>query len=271
MATLLDARGNEFQGHLDQIGGGTFTDARVAGATISATNGELVMDIHGKAVAVFEIRSAANSATYVFEGTVDGTNYFTLPARPLPGSTVTGAAISEGLVVAVSPTAAIAAAFAVSATGYRRIRCRSSITNSGSAVVTGRATQADYAIIAQPQPSIFNVTLAPALATGGTITLPAAAGMFHYVTGMDFTIAGSGALQTVGAAVFITTTNLPGNPAWGIDVPATAAGASRFASLVKQWANPLKSSVANTNTTFVFPVPGNQSTLRANVQYYLGA
>lgn len=271
MAQIFDARNNEFQGQLDQIGNGSITDARASGATLSALNAEVFMDLNGKAVAVFEIRAAANSATYVFEGTLDGSNYYALPVRPLPGSTLTAGPVGEGMIVSLAVAAAASVAVAVSATGYRRVRCRVSVYGSGSAVVTGRATLADYAIIAQPQPSIFNVSLAPALATGGTITLPAVAGMFHYVVAMDFTIAGSGALQTVGAAVFITTSNLPGTPAWALDVPATAAGASRWLAFEKSWPNPLKSSVANTNTVFTFPVPGNQSTLRANVSYYLGA
>ncbi len=278
MAQIFDARGNEFQGTLDQIGGGTFTDARVASATIAATNGELVMDIHGKAVATFEIRAVANNATYVFEGSIDGTNYFALPARPLPGSTIGGVAISEGLIVAQAVTAAAAAAYAVSATGYRRVRCRSSLTSSGSAVVTGRATSADYAIIAQPQPALLSVSLAPAANTGGTITLPAVAGMHHYITNFQLTLAMNPATaQTGGAPVFVTTTNLPGTPAWAVPICGNAAastGGLSAAGLVLadvSWANPLKSSVVNTNTTFVLPAPGAACTLRANVQYYLGA
>lgn len=278
MAILFDARGNEFQGQLDQIGGGTFTDARVASATLGALNAELVMDINGKAVATFDIRAAANSATYVFEGSIDGTNYFTLPARPLPGALITGAAIGEAIVVAQVVGTTAAAAYAVSATGYRRVRCRVSAYTSGSAVVTGRATISDYAIIAQPQPSLLNQSVAPAANTGGTITLPAVAGMFHYITNFQCSLAMNPATaQTGGAPVFVTTTNLPNTPAWPVPICGNAAastGGLSAAGLViadVTWANPLRSSVANTNTTFVIPAPGAACTVRANVQYYLGA
>lgn len=278
MAQLFDARGNEFQGQLDQIGGGTFTDARVAGATLGALNADLVMDLHGKAVAVFEIRAAANSATYVFEGSVDGSNYYPLPARPLPGSLITGAAIGEAILVSQVVGTTAAAAYAVSATGYRRVRCRVSAFTSGSAVVTGRATIADYAITAQPQPSLLNVSIAPAANTGGTITLPLVAGMFHYITNFQCTLAMNPATAQTGAApVFITTTNLPATPAWAVPVcgnGAASVGGLSAAGLVvaaESWANPLRSSVAGTNTTFVIPAPGAACTVRANVQYYLGA
>jgi hypothetical protein len=278
MAQILDARGNEFQGAVDQVGTGSITDGRTAGATLNAVNSEVAMDIYGKAVAVFEIRAAANVATYVFEASVDGTNFYPVPVRPMPGSTIGGAAISEGLIVSQTLAAAAAAAYAVSATGYRRVRCRVSAFTSGSAVVTGRATIADYAIIAQPQPSIFNVSQAPAANTGGTITLPAVPGMFHYVTAFQCTLAMNPATAQTGAApVFVTTTNLPATPAWAVPIAGNAAastgglGAAFVTIASEQWNNPLKSSAANTNTTFVLPAPGAACTIRGNVQYYLGA
>lgn len=279
MAQILDARGNEFLGSLDQIGGGTVTDARTASATLGALNAELVMDINGKAVAVFEIRATANSATYVFEGSVDGTNYYTLPARPLPGSQLpTGTALSEAIVISQVVATTAVATYAISATGYRRVRCRVSAFTSGSAVVTGRATAADYAIIAQPQPALLNQSIAPAANTGGTITLPGVTGMFHYITNFQCTLAMNPATaQTGGAPVFITTTNLPNTPAWAVPIcgnGAASTGGLSAAGLVvasESWANPLKSSAAGTSTTFVLPAPGAACTLRANVQYYLGA
>jgi hypothetical protein len=271
MATLFDARGNEFQGHLDQIGGGTFTDARVASGTLGALNAEVVMDIHGKAVATFDIRAAANSATYVFEGSIDGTNYFTLPARPLPGALITGAAIGEALIVAQVVGTTAAAAYAVSATGYRRVRCRVSAYTSGSAVVTGRATQADYAIIAQPQPAILVQALsaAGAVNAGGTLTLTGVAGMFHYLTSLNLTFAGNGTVVAAGAAITITSTNLPNTPSWCVPSNNTPAGSTYQINQI--WPAPLRSSVAGTNTTIVIPAPGAQTIARGHVSYYLGA
>ncbi len=273
----VDARLNEYKGSLDIIGGETFTDPRVASGTLGALNADLVMDLHGKAVATFEIRTAANSATYVFEGSLDGNNYYPLPARPMPGSVVTGVALTEGLIVLQVVTTTAAAMYAVSCTGYRRIRCRVSAFVSGSAVVSGRATEADYAIIAQPQPALLNVSLAPAVNTGGTITLPSVAGMFHYVTAYQCTIAMNPAtVQAGGVALFITTTNLPGTPAWVVPIAGNAAAsvgglAAATAMLANHsWPNPLRSSVAGTNTTFVHPAPGAAMVLRANVQYYIG-
>lgn len=270
MTQFLDARGNEFQGQLDQIGGGSVTDARVAGATLSALNGEVAMDLNGKTVAVFEIRAGANSATYVFEASVDGTNYYAVPARPLAGSTIGGAAISEGMIVSQVVTAAAAAAYAISATGYRRVRCRVSSFTSGSAVVTGRATISDYAIIAQPQPSLLHVTAVGTSGAGVTATLPAVAGMFHYITSVQLQRICTVAVAAGAAPLVATTTNLPGSPAWQVANNIDAVGNVAWV-IDYQYGNPLKSSVANTNTTFVMPAPQAGNFQRWNVSYYLGA
>lgn len=268
MTQILDTRGNEFQGQLDQIGGGSITDARVAGATLAALNGEVAMDLNGKTVAVFEIRAGANSATYVFEASVDGTNYYAVPARPLSGSTITGAAIGEGMIVSQVVSSTAAAAYAVSATGYRRVRCRVSVYNTGNAVVTGRATVSDYAIIAQPQPALLHVT-ATATNAIATATLPAVAGMFHYITSIEVTHSCS--VAVLGSAVEnITTTNLPGNPAWTRGNALAVGATSRDVNY--EPCVPLKSSAANTATTVVCPANAAATTTsRINVSYYLGA
>ena len=80
MAYLTDARGNEYLGQLDQIGGGTITDARVSSAVLGALNAELVMDLNGHSSARFDVRTVvASTLTLVWEGSMDGVNYFTLP------------------------------------------------------------------------------------------------------------------------------------------------------------------------------------------------
>lgn len=276
MAQLFDARNNEFQGSVDTIGGQVLTDARVAGATLAALNAELLMDIQGKAVALFEIRGATSVATYVFEATLDGVNYFSLPARSVVG-TIVAVVQADSIVSSVVSTAAIAATYAVGVSGWRRVRCRVSAFTSGSAVVTGRASDSDYAIIAQPQPSLLNVSVAPAAGATATITIPAAAGLFHYLTALQVTAALNPATATVGAApAFITTTNLPGTPAWVCPLPgngaASVGGFAAHATLVNiTWDQPLRSSVVNTNTTIVIPAHGAGTTIRANAQYYVGA
>src|SRR6185436_11780668 len=149
MATLYDSRGNEWLGSLDQIGGGVITDARTDEATLGSLNAEIVMDLNGKAVAAFDIRTGAMSATLVFEATVDGTNYVGLPGIDVS---------TEVAVSALVITTTMARVYNVGVTGYRRVRCRVSAYTSGNVVVTARATTSYYVIYAKPMPTLLWVT-----------------------------------------------------------------------------------------------------------------
>jgi hypothetical protein len=268
MSVLFDARGNELQGSLDQIGNGSFTDARVASGTLNAVNGEVFMDLNGKAVAVFDIRSAANSATYVFEGTVDGTNYFTLAARGFKG-TIAATVVDEAMTAAVVVSSTAAASYIVGCSGLRRVRCRVSAFTSGSAVVTARASVSDYAIIAAPQPSMLAIQVQGAANAIATITLPAAgAGLFHYITSISWYRHCTAALAGTGAFA-ITSTNLPTGFGWRIG-NAIAIG-QNLIDVDFQPSFPLKSSVANTNTTIVAAAAGAAVLTTGLCTYYVGA
>lgn len=259
---LYDARGNEFKGSIDQVGGETITDARSSGATLGALNGELAMDLNGKACVVFDLRAAALNATLVFEGTVDGANYFGLPAFNV---------LTEQMLAAVIVTTTQAATFVVGCSGFRRVRCRISAYTSGNIVVVGRASDADFAIYARPIPSSLHVTATAAVNAGSTLTLPApGAGLFHYITNIELVKLYSVVGVASGAGVIITSTNLPGGPSWTTEQLASAAGTAPLAIDKGFAGNPLKSSVANTATTLVAPAQ-LQTIWRWNVSYYVGA
>lgn len=277
----VDARQNEWQGDLDAINGLTITDPRSAVSNLAAAASEVLVDIVGKATVTFDVRCVVTLAAndLVIEGTIDNTNYVALPFWVQSSTIATLPA--ETVNLAISPSAMTAGQICVvtaSATGYRRVRMRK-VSATGNANVALRASSRDLRIISQPQPATLNQSIAPAANTGGTITLPAAgAGLFHYVTAIQATLAMNPATaQTGGVPVFVTTTNLPNNPAWAVPIAGNGAastgglGASFAALINTTLPNPWKSSVGNTNTTFVFPAPGAAMTWRANVQYYVGA
>lgn len=260
MAQLLDARGNEFLGTLDQIGGGTVTDARVDDATLGALNAEIVMDLNGQAVALFDLRTAALNATLVFEATADGTNYF-----GLPGFNQT----TEAYLAAVVVSTTHAQSYTVGVSGFRRVRCRISAYTSGTIVVTGRASRADLLIYAKPIPTTLWVTATAAANTAATATLAAGgAGLFHYITSINCMRNATAALAGT-ATLIITTTNLTGSPAWSVGNAMAAGGTQRDVEYV--FHNPLKSTTANTATTVVMPAAGAAVLNRINVGYYVGA
>jgi hypothetical protein len=260
MSQILDARGNPYTGSIDTIGGETFTDARTSSATLGAANAEIVMDLNGKAVAVFDIRATAMNATLVFEGTLDGTNYYTVPA-------IINA--TESMTAAVVITTINSGTYTVGVSGYRRVRCRVSAYTSGNCLVYARASTADFAIYARPMPSTLAVTVTGAAAAAATLTIPAAgAGLYHYITSLQIYRNATAALAGT-ATLVITSTNLPGSLAWSVGNAMVAGGTQP--DLVFEPSSPLKSSVANTATTIVMPAAGAAVLWRANVTYYVGA
>ena len=113
-------------------------------------------------------------------------------------------------------------------------------------------------------------TATAAINTASTCTLPApGAGLFHYITSIELIKLYGVAGIASGAGVIVTTTNLPGALEWTTEQHGEAAG---YASRVINYnaVTPLKSSVANTATTFVAPLQ-LQTIWRWNVSYFTAA
>lgn len=112
-----------------------------------------------------------------------------------------------------------------------------------------------------------SVTIAPGAATGGTITLAAIAGKFHYITRLDFVRSSTAALAG-GATLGVTTTNLPGSLAWLFGNAMAAGGTQTDVAAI--FTPPLKCSVAGTATTIVFPSAGAAVLWNCTVHYVIG-
>jgi hypothetical protein len=257
MSTLYDARGNEFTGALDAIVQSTITDARAQTVTLSALNAEAVVDLGGQAVAMADLRTAALNATLVFEGTIDGTNYVAVPTFDVQ---------ANAYVASVVVTTTLAKQYALTATGFKRLRVRVSAFTSGSVAVALRATLANFLINTALIPTL-SATVTAAANTAATLTLAApGAGLRHYLTGLEITRNATAALAGT-ATLVITTTNLPGSLAWSVGNAMVAGGTQIDVS--RDFAQPLQSSAQNTATTIVCPAPGAAVLWRINAYYYL--
>lgn len=257
MSILYDARGNEFTGHIDHITGQTLTDARPISATLTALNAESILDLNGHAVCFVDARTAAGSLSLVFEGTIDGTNYVALPAFDT--------ALSVFVATATSTTT-YNKQFAVTVTGFRRMRVRVSAFTSGTMVVSLRASNADYMINTAQIPCIA-ATVTAAANTAATLTLASpGAGLRHYITGIEITRNATAALAGT-ATLVVTSTNLPGSLAWSMG-NAMAAGGTQI-DVNRVFSNPLQASAQNTATTIVAPAPGAAVLWRITAYYYV--
>lgn len=143
--------------------------------------------------------------------------------------------------------------------------------------VSGPLTDAQLRATAVPvslsveKASTLHVTATAAVNTACTLTLPAAgSGLFHYITMIQVTKLYNVVGVAAGAGVIVTTTNMPGNPAFTTEQLASPAGTATKVVDISYGGNPIKSSVANTATTIVCPQQ-LQTIWRVNVSYYTGA
>lgn len=259
-AIIYDSRLNELRASLpDYIQGDVLIDVRPTSVLLAAVNAETLMDLNGAPTVLFDVRTAAASLTLVFEVSMDAVNYYQLAAFDIQ---------NELYVAAVVITTTHARTYAVETAGWKRVRVRCSAFVSGNVNVGGRGTSADFQIYARPIPTTLIATATGAANAAVTLTIPApAAGLFHYITGLEITRAGAAALAGT-AVLVITSTNLPGTVAWSVGNASAAGGTQK--DFDKMFSNPIKSLVAGTATTIVAPIPGAGVLWRINAYYYLG-
>lgn len=180
-------------------------------------------------------------ATLLVEGSVDGTNWYTVPMRPYNAASklYVVSATAVGQFVGANP-------------GFSQLRVRCSAFTSGSAAFTLAATTAPLDQTIDGGIATSTVTATGAAAAAVTLTLAApGAGLRHYITNILIDRHAT-ALLTAGATpVIVTTTNLPGSRAYSI--PADAAAAGTVSRLQETFPRPLASSAQNTATTIVCP------------------
>ena len=268
MPVLFDSRGNEVRINFpDAVTNETITDARPISAVLGSLNAEVLIDLNGASVATFDIRTAAGALTYVFEATIDGTNYFAMPGFA-NFQLLAATALAEQYVPSVTVATTHSGVYTVGVSGFRRVRLRVSAYTSGNITVSARASIADAIIGVKSIPSNLHVTATAAANAAATATLPAAgAGMFHYITHIH--IARNATAALAGTATIIhTTTNLPGSPAWSVGNAMIAGGTQEDVNYSPT--TPLKSLLANTATTVVAAAAGAAVLGRVNVSYYVG-
>lgn len=242
MAILFDARGNEYNGQLDIITGNTLTDGRNPSANLGSLNAESAIDLNGHATLMVDVRGTF-VGTVVFEGTIDGTNYYTIP-----GYNVSTAAYVAG--------ATATAQIALNCAGYRRLRGRCAAYTSGVIIITMRATTADFTSIVERIPATLGVTVTSTGGTGATLTLPApGVGMYQYIDWVKFEMFAV-ALVTAGSSpISVPSTNLPGNMVHSFRNDAMPQGTLTEKLIMGNM--PIRASTANTAVTFTCPATTN--------------
>ncbi len=229
----------------------------ISGA-LAATNAIVQCNADGASTVLLNVVNTY-VGTIAVEGTIDNVNWFPIPIKPVNGG---------GIYVLTLASAAIGQW--QGAIGMcQQVRARMSAFTSGSAGVILVANNGVTDVTAIPRAADQSVTVTAATGATATLTLPAAgAGFFHYISRLLIQRHTS-ALLTAGATpTIITTTNMPGSRAFS--VPADAAAQGVLYQEFVEPAVPLRSSAANTATTFVAPLTTGVI-WRMTADYYVGA
>jgi hypothetical protein len=264
MSILKNLLGN-FMPHFEQ---------RTVSGALAAVNAELVLDVNGDESATIYIDGggATLNTTYVIEGSVNGTDYFSLLAFPLPqfclGGTIPLAA--QPMALEAVNAASLKRTVCVCVAQLKKVRVRLSVYAAGTATVTINADdrQSLSPYVRDQKSATLLVTATGAAGAAVTATIPSVAGLRHYIDFVQVIKFNAAALTAAAAPVLVTTTNIPGAPVLNFSAGAEAQGTDVLREL-DFGGQGMAATALGTNTTVVAPATTGLL-WRINVAYRLG-
>lgn len=248
-------------------------ESRRASGVLAAANAELVLDLNGdQSATIFINGSSTFNATYNIQGSVDGTTFFDLLSYPYATASVGGTSpvSSQPLVSEAVNAATVQRALSVATGGLQKLRVRLTAYTSGTATVSINSDECSplNPYVLDQKAATLVVTATGAASAAVTATLPAVAGLRHYVDLLAITRSATAVLTASATPLVVTTTNLPGSPAFTVGADAAAIGVDK--TVVADFgAAGLAAIAIGTATTVVAPV-ATGSIWRLNVAYRLG-
>jgi hypothetical protein len=245
-------------------------EGRQNSGTIGAINAEVVLPVNGDAAALVYVTGLSPVLTVVFEGSLDGVNYF--PLQAVAGYAVGGTIPNAGqpMVLELYAAAVSQRLYQLRVAQARYVRVRASTYTSGACEVTIRS-DANKPLLRNLDaitPSTLFATATGAAGAAVTCTLPAVPGMRHYLSNAVITRSAAAALTPLATPVLVTTTNLTGAPVITFGSSADAQGVDAVRSISFGDAGFAATGIG-VATTFV--CPGTPNVIwRVNVSYRLG-
>jgi hypothetical protein len=245
---------------------------RTASTAIVALNGEVVHNVDGdESVVIFINAPATPNLTYSVQGSPDGTNYYDLVAYPYAPASVGGTLPQPGQPMVTEALTAIGSRMLCAAVGgLQKIRVRCTAWTSGSINVNinSDACGSISPYVRDQKAATLMVTATGAAGATVTATLPAVAGLRHYIDRISVLRSMTVLQAATATPTVVTTTNIPGTPALTFGTDAAAVGQDKELLLEFGGAG-MATSTVNTATTVVCPVLAN-AIWRVNVAYRLG-
>jgi hypothetical protein len=201
---------------------------------------------------------------------VDKVNYFAIPAYCLAGA---GGTVPNAATPFTTDTLAATnthRAYAVRVAQLKRIRLRASAYTSGSAsiVIRSDSQRSLHPVVNDRASTSLLVTATAAVGVAVTATLPAVAGLRHYIDFIRVTRSATAALTASATPALITTTNLPGTPALTFGQDVAGIGLDKEVEL-DFGGTGLAATAVGTASTIVCPAYTGVI-WRVNVGYRLG-
>jgi hypothetical protein len=234
-------------------------ERREATGTLSAGSAELVLPINGdESATVFIVGGGATlTATFNFEGSIDGTTYIPVIAMPYTPGCLNGTipVAQQPLIQDSVNSANILRAYNIACGQFKLLRVRTSALTSGSPVVTiiSEPNDSSNLHVRDWRPATLAFTASAAVSTALTLSIPAVAGFRHIIDRVVMTAFATVATTASGVALNVTATNIPGtSPVYPIPQEALAIGAIREI-IIEGGSGGIATIAINAATTFIMP------------------
>lgn len=247
--------------------------SRRTSGSMSAINAEVVHDVDGDQSAVIYLNGTGTlNATYVIDGSPDGVEYFPLLCYPYTPASLGGTLPQAGqpLLTEAVNAATVKRMLCTAVGGLRKIRVRLSAYTGGTCAVSINSDDcASISPYVRDQKSAtLMVSQTAAVGVANSVTLPAVAGLRHYIDFISVTRSATAALTASATPVLVTITNIAGAPVitFGSDAGGVGIDVERKLDF---GASGMASTAVGTATTVVCPAYAGVI-WRVNVAYRLG-
>jgi hypothetical protein len=242
--------------------------------SLATLNAEVVHDCNGCEAASVYVNAGAGTwnSSLEFSASIDGTNFFSVLAWPLSNACSGGTIPSAGqpIVLEAINTTSVIRTYVIGCGQFKKIRVRASAWVAGSADVTiiSEAAASSNPYVMNQRANTLTVTATGVAGAAVTATLPAVAGLRHYIDRVDIVRSATAALTAALAPVVVTSTNIPGALAFTFGADTGGIGVDKMQSL-DAGSSGLACTAAGVATTIVCPVYTGVI-WRVNVTYRLG-
>lgn len=249
-------------------------ERRETSGTLAALNQEVVMDLNGDANAMVYVQSDLFVGTLEFTGAMDsgGSLYFPIQAYAYSGGCTGGTIPLAGqpLLIDALVAANLTRVYAVPVGQLKKLRIRASAYTSGNCAVSivSDVNRSLHPSAGDQDPSTLAVTATAAAGTAVTLTMPAVAGLRHYLDSLQVVRSATAALTAAATPVLVTSTNLPGSPILTFGQDAGGIGIDKEQRL-DCGSEGLAATALGTATTIVCPAYVGVI-WRVNAVYHLG-